>query len=229
MIKLDEITDKYSFSYYDKEEFYDIIKPIYEHSEFQKRLKSDFPHHGSISLGYHILEVAALTYQKCKYIDCDKKLALRISMLHDMYTLPWQNSNIKTKFINKHGFRHPIEAVINSINFFPEFFLEPYEAEIIIDGILHHMYPFPVRVFTKNKKNILELNNYELSKKLKGKYENMMIKSTKRKKIGSLSFAKSKYIEGRIVKSCDKKVSFHQIENLSALTSLITGKNKTIK
>ena len=28
MIKLDEITDKYSFSYCDKEEFYDIIKDI---------------------------------------------------------------------------------------------------------------------------------------------------------------------------------------------------------
>ncbi len=233
MIKLDKITKKYNFNNYEKEEFYNIIKPIYEHKEFQRRLTNEFPHHGSVTLGEHILEVASCTYKFCqnKDKDCDKTLAVTIAMLHDMYTEPWQNNiNSKNKlFFNKHGFTHPIEAVINSINYFPELFMEPHKAEILIDGIIHHMYPFPVRVFENNKKNTLELNNFELLKNVKGKYKSMIYQSTKRHKTGKISICKSKFIEGRVVSSCDKKVSRHQIENFSALTSLITGKNKKLR
>lgn len=231
MIKLDKITGKYNFNNFEKEEFYNIIKPIYEHKEFQRRLTDEFPHHGSVTLGEHILEVASCTFKSCQNKECDTSLAVTIAMLHDMYTEPWQNNdhNKNKLFVNKHGFTHPIEAVINSINLFPELFIEPHKAEILIDGIIHHMYPFPVRVFDNNKKNTLELNNYELLKKIKGKYKNMIYLSTKRHKIGKISTCKSKYIEGRIVSTSDKKVSMHQIENISALTSLVTGKNKKLK
>lgn len=229
MNKLDEITTKLYFSKLEYNEFYNIIKPIYEHSEFQRRLTKEFAHHGFITLGEHILEVAAYTYKISKNIECDKVLAVQIAMMHDLYTLPWQNSKIKKKFFNKHGFTHPIEAVINSINWFPELFIEPYKAEIIIDGIIHHMYPFGVRVFKNSKTNELELYNFKMLKNIKGKYKRMIEESTKRHKIGKISICKSKYIEGRLVKTCDKKVSIHQIKDFSELLSLVTGKNKKLE
>ena len=40
------------------------------------------------------------------------------------------------------------------------------ESEIIIDGIVHHMYPLPVTRFINSKENVLELQNFNYIKNL---------------------------------------------------------------
>ena len=227
---MDKVIDKY-LSAEEKEEFLSIINPIYNHKEFIKRDTSDFYHHGDITLSNHIIEVACLTYLKSKKIikknkKYNIKAAVLISIMHDLYCVPWQNnseSRVKN-FSNKHGFRHPLEAVINSIIWFPECFSDENEAKIIIDGILHHMFPLGVRVYSKD----MELKNEDYLKLIDKKYIAIIKKSTKRLRIYHLSFARSKFKEGRIVSICDKKVSISQIKNLSSLTSLLTGRNHSI-
>ena len=58
--------NKYNLSSYEKKELLLLIKPIYLHSEFQRRLTKEFPHHDNITLGEHILNVTILTYKKIK-------------------------------------------------------------------------------------------------------------------------------------------------------------------
>ena len=189
-----------------------------------------FLHHSDITLGEHIIEVTIMTYfesKKHKNINLD--LALKIAMLHDLYTLPWQNNEeARVKhFSNKHGFRHPIEAVINAINWYPELFINEEEKKIIIDGIIHHMYPLPVSIFKDSL--IKEIKNINLLDYLSDNDREIIENSSKRGKILNFSFSKSLYLEGKIVSKADKKVSFKQIKNLSSLFSLITGKNKSLK
>ena len=222
---MNELLDKY-LNKEEREEFLSIVDSIIKSDEFQRRLTSEFPHHGSITLGEHILEVAILTYKKCKKKkNIDLKSSVYIAMMHDLYTIPWQNNedgNVK-KFINKHGFRHPIEAVINSINWYPEIY-EDNNSEVIIDGILHHMYPLPVRRY-KLDISLLELKN---DNDIDKKYKSIILKSTNRGKILGTSFSRSKYKEGRVVSRCDKRVSFSQIKNINNLVSLLTGHNKNL-
>ena len=215
----------------DKDYLLPIIKPIYSHKEFQRRLTDEFLHHSNITLGEHILEDTISTYKRCKKKkDINMELAIKISMLHDLYTVHWQNNkeNNKEKFFNKHGFTHPLEAVINSIVWYPEIFIDKNDSKIIIDGIIHHMYPLPVRVFDPNS-NSMELNNYDLVKKIDKDLIDMIVESTKRGRIGNISISRSKYKEGRIMSTCDKKVSIKQIKNVSSAKSLITGNNNSIK
>ena len=228
--------NKYSLKQKDKKILKKIILPIIKHPEFQKRLTSVYPHHGSITLGEHIIEDAILTYQlskkymkKCSNYQTD--LAIKIAMFHDLYTIPWQNnkdSHVK-HFFHKHGFRHPIEAVINSINWYPEYFKSKNASRIIIDGILHHMYPLPVMFINFNKIDFYELKNKDLYNKLSKEQQDIIEDSLKRKRIGSISICRSKYIEGRIMAKADRKVSRSQIKDLASLKSLFTGHNKKIK
>jgi hypothetical protein len=214
------------FKYIDK-----IIKPIYEHKEFKRRLTNEFLHHSNITLGEHILEDTFLTYKKClKKKNIDTRLAIIIAMIHDLYTVHWQNNkeNNKEKFFNKHGFTHPLEAVINSIVWYPEIFKDKNDSKIIIDGIIHHMYPLPVRVFDPNS-NSMELNNYGLVKKIDKDLIDMIVESTKRGRIGNISISRSKYKEGRIMSKADKRSSRKEIKNISSAKALLTGKNKKIK
>ncbi len=140
------------------------------------------------------------------------------------------NKESKVKhFFHKHGFRHPVEAAINAINWYSEYFDNESEAKIIIDGILHHMYPLPVMRIKSVNIESLELKNADLFYKLSQKYQNMIINSLNRKKIGSISLCRSKYIEGRVMAKADRKVSRKQIRDLDSLKALITGKNKKLK
>lgn len=223
---MNELLNKY-LDKNEKKEFLNIINPIISHEEFKRRMLKDFPHHGKISLSEHILEVAILTYKMCKKKkNVNLKLAVYIAMMHDLYTLPWQNNKIKEKyFSNKHGFRHPLESVINSINWYPQIYNDN-DYKIIIDGIIHHMYPLPVRVFNNKK---LELKNSELINNVDEKYINEIKNSSKRHRLFNLSLSKSKYKEGRIVSYCDKKVSIKQISNIYDLISLLTGRNKNLR
>ena len=219
---------KYKFNDNEKTEILSIISNIYMHSEFKRRMTDEFLHHGNITLGEHILEDTFKTYKKSKrYKNNDKfdiSVALKISMLHDLYTLPWQNNpdNKADHFFHYHGFRHPIEAVVNAINWFPEIFTDDEISKKIIDGIIHHMYPLPVSKLKSFSSNMVELKNYELVNNLSLKQKEIIIWSCKH-------FRRSKYIEGRLVSRVDKIVSIRQIKNYQSAKALITGKNNKIK
>lgn len=224
--------DKYNLHEVERLEIYEIIKDIFLHDEFQKRCTSDFLHHGNTSLGEHILEDTIITYLLCdrtnKYIDLE--LTLKIAMMHDLYTYPWQNSGIKKRqFTHSHGFSHPLEAVINSITWFKKEFKDDYKARVLIDGIIHHMYPLPVLCFEDTKDNYLELNNYKLIKKLSKKHKQMIIDSTNRYRFGNLSLCSSLYLEGRLMARADKISSIKQMDDIYDVKALVTGKNKKLE
>lgn len=221
-----------------EEEIDNYIKfayPIIMHDEFQKRLTKEFLHHDDITLGEHILMVSLKTYQmalnekrKNNLDSFDIKTATLIALFHDCYTLPWQNNpnNASKKIYNKHGFRHPVEALINVVNWYPEYFNDPIVNKKIVDGILHHMYPFPVRAVDGSD---MELKNNDLYQKLPINIKNDMIISTSKGKIGKYSFAFSEYKEGKLVNAADKLVSMKlDIKNLNSLTALVTGYNKNL-
>ena len=234
---LDKLYDKYKLTAIDKEYLINIIIPIINNPNFKERLTNKYLHHSDITLGEHIIEDAIVTYLLSnKYLNKHKNtnyridLAVKIAMLHDLYTIPWQNNKEASvnHFFSKHGFRHPIEAVINSFNWYPEIFNEN-DKDIIIDGIIHHMYPLPVRILNDKKIDKIELKNIDNYYKLNNIDKELLINSSKRKRIGVISLSKSKYMEGRIMSKADKKVSIRQIKNLSSAKALLTGKNKTIK
>lgn len=234
---LDSLFNKYNLTELDKEYLRSIMLPIINNPNFERRLTNEFLHHSDITLGEHIIEDGIVTYLLSKkYIKKHKNtnyqidLAIKIAMLHDLYTIPWQNNkeaHVK-HFFSKHGFRHPIEAVINSINWYPELFND-HDKDIIIDGIVHHMYPLPVRVLNDKKINKIELKNIDNYNKLTIDDKSILIKSSKRKRIGVISFSRSKYMEGRIMSKADKKVSRKQIKNIASAKALLTGHNKKIK
>lgn len=225
---LNSLFVKYNFGDDDKNIILPIIYDIYMHPEFQRRMGNEFLHHGNITLGIHILEDTLRTYIISKKYsnndNFDLTLALKISMLHDLYTLPWQNNDLNkaNHFFHYHGFRHPVEAVINAINWFPDIFKDELVSKKIIDGIIHHMYPLPVSKLKNFASNMVELKNYDLVNNLSDWQKEIIIWSCK-------SYRKSKYLEGRVVSKADKYVSMHQIRDYQSAKALITGKNKKIK
>lgn len=232
-----DIMDKYELSNNDKKILLSMVSSFLKDNHFILRMTNKYLHHGVTTLGEHLLEDIVLSYKiskkyenNKKYPDFDINTVVKIAKMHDLYKMPWQNNPDASnkKFYNKHGFRHPIEAVINAIKWFPEEFSDDYEAYKIIDGIIHHMYPLPVSRLITTKKNHLQLNNYEALVNLPEKYQRMIIQSSNRNKIGPFSFAKSKFVEGRIMSHADKKVSINQFESIISFIALLTGKNKKI-
>lgn len=218
----------------EQKEFYELIKPIFLHKEFQKRMdNSQYPHHGNTSLGSHILSDAIETYiivkrKNKKGGNINLRLAVSIAMMHDLYELPWQNSGRKeSRFTNKHGFTHPLEAAINACTWYPEYFTNLKEAAIIIDGILHHMYPLPVRSLD----NIdAELNNAKKIDDLEERLVLLIKELSTRNKVGTVSLSRSKYKEGRIVSYADKTVTIKSDKlSLKGYKALLTGKNDELK
>lgn len=234
--KLENILNKYKLSLEEKDELINMIRTIYIHDEFQRRMTSEFKHHGEITLGTHILEDTVVTYllskkhlNKSKTFNYSMDSAVKIAMLHDLYTLPWQNNpDAGTRdFFNGHGFRHPIESVINAIAWYPELFNDE-NSKIIIDGIVHHMFPLPVIAFEIDTNNKNELKNFELVNRLSEENIQLLIESSNRNRIGLISFSRSLYPEGRIVSLADKTVSINQIKNWDSVAALVTGHNKTL-
>lgn len=228
--EVNEIIDKYNLSKQEKELFWYIIYPIFEHEEFQKRMDPEkYPHHGKTSLGHHIISDAIVSFiiakRKIKKGDnVNQELATIIAMFHDLYELPWQNMKIDKKmFVNKHGFTHPIEGSINAATWYPEYFMDEENAKKIIDGVVHHMYPFPVRALDDTDP---ELHNEEKFKKLPNNIRNLIINTSLKGKVGNVSFCKSEYKEGRIVSIADKIVATSK-ENTSfnGFKAYITGIN----
>lgn len=125
------------YNYYDQE-FIDIIKPIIDHPEFQKR--KDFLHHESQSVYDHSVNVSYIVFKKAKKKrNIDIKSAVIGAILHDFYYKPWQNCKEKKPFFKKHGFIHAREALENSKKIFPEL-MNP----IIENCILRHMFPLNI-------------------------------------------------------------------------------------
>lgn len=229
---LRELFDEYKLDKKQQEELIEYIYDIYIHPEFQKRLTDKFMHHDQVSLGRHILEDTIITYKlvkKKKRKNYNLSVALYIAMFHDLYTKPWQNAPTNNVFTHKHGFRHPVEAVINALNWFPDYFDK--DAYKIIDGIIHHMYPFPVCTFYDDDTNILELENYNLIENIDDKYLGMIKKSSCRFKIFGVSFSRAKTKEGRLMSKVDKKVSINNFRHtkVGSKLALLTGKNKHIR
>ena len=233
-----DLFHKYHLSISDEKYLKSIILPIINNPNFEERLSNNFLHHSDITLGEHIIEDTIVTYLLSKkYLNKKKDsnyrldLALEIALFHDLYTIPWQN-NPKSSvhhFFNKHGFRHPLEATINAIIWYPEYFSNATDAKIIIDGIIHHMFPLPVRVFNEGEIDKVELKNMNNYNKLSKHYKELIYSSLNRNKIGGISLCRSKYKEGRIMSKADKLVSRKQIKNIASAKALLTGHNKKIK
>ncbi len=210
---------KYKISEEKIDYFFSVVSPIFMHPEFQKRVDSKFLHHGKTSLGMHIINNSILTYILCfKFIslgyDIDIDLALKISMLHDLYEVCYKDKEScvkKSKVINLHGFVHPIEAVINSFCWYTDIFKDEDEYYKIIDGIIHHMWPFPVRCV--NDFLDTEINNYGKLVFISDKVKSFIVESSNRFKIFNVSFGKCICSEGNIVSLADKIVSLKEIFN----------------
>lgn len=235
--EVESLFSYYNLSLEDRKELLSIIYPIFIHKEFQKRLDNKlYPHHDKESLGHHILSDAVITfilakkYQR-KNPDFNINIPIVIAMFHDLYELPWQNANIpKSMFVNKHGFVHPLEGIINAVNWYPEYFQNMEEANIIIDSVIHHMWPFPVRAIDTNIE-ALELNNTSKWYNLDKDIQNLIVMSSMRNYIKSqhISFARSRTKAGQIMSKADKIVSFSKEWTFNGAKACITGKNPNIK
>lgn len=230
------LLEKYNLNNDEKDELLSIITSIYSHDEFQKRMTEEFLHHDKITVGMHMLEETIISYLLSKkYRDTpnfELQIVLKMAMMHDLYTEPWQN-NPEAKvnnFIHAHGFRHPIEAVINVNTWYPEIFAVKEDAKKLIDGIVHHMFPLPVVSFTNVDNNDLELRNFEFVKNLNVFNKELLINSSTRLKIGPCSVSPSIYKEGRIMSLADKIVSVKNFKgsNLNGVIALLNGHNKNL-
>lgn len=234
-LKYKKFASEYKLSSYDTKRLWKIIEPIATHKEFIKRCNDPYFHHDIKTLGDHILCDAIVSYKLASKLKRNKeqlkpiniKLVVIIAMFHDLYELPWQNIEIKKILRNKHGFVHPIEAIVNAITWFPEYFENKEKSLIIIDGVIHHMFPLPVRRIDNSP---MELNNQKKFDNLEEKYKEMIKISTNIGAKGHYSLRKSFFIEGRIMSRADKLVAFKKdIGSVNGYLALLSGKNKNIK
>ncbi len=143
----------------DYKNWYKIVKDILLSEEFQKR--KIFKHHEHETVYTHSILVSAYSYKiakKCKVNLVNCSVA---GILHDFYTKAWlyspeleileekyrinfSNSKSKNKFLEKHGFTHPLSAAENSLEYYPKLVNDK-----ILSSIRTHM--FPLSIFTKYK------------------------------------------------------------------------------
>ena len=113
-------------------EFYEIIKDIYEHDEFLK-LKLHYHHNSSIY--EHVMDVSYFSYRACKFLKLDYQSAARGALLHDFFLYDWRNHDVPDLPEEKyHGIEHPKIALANAGK---HFILNDIEKDIIIK----HMWP----------------------------------------------------------------------------------------
>lgn len=210
LAKIITICEKYKLTAEDGKVIWEIIAPIYIHVEFQKRLTAPYYHHNKITIGEHILGDTILTYKiaKKKKLSNEKlKRSLIIAMFHDLYVKPWMERNPKNHLIDYHAFTHPLEAVVNALKWFPEYFQNEEDALIIIDGIIHHMFPLPVRAYSPLK---WEIHNQKIFDELQDKDKALIALALKNHIGKKLTWRRSLYIEGRIVAKADKKNTIYK-------------------
>lgn len=206
-LRFKEVCNRYRLKEKDMRFLWKNVKTIFCHEEFQKRMQDPFWHHQDVTIGEHILGDTILAYKVCKSKNKDDNFIRRtlyISMFHDLYVQSWMIYHKKEYFINSHAFSHPIEAIINAITWFPQCFADLEDAKIIIDGVLHHMYPCPVRAFTSLK---WEIFNAALYEKLDDKYKTIITCSLAPCLFKNMALRKSFYLEGRILSHVDKVIT----------------------
>lgn len=119
--------------------YYEIIKPIIENQEYQKR--KNFKHHENCSVYEHSIEVSYLAYRICEKLGLNSRDAAIGGLLHDFYSKPWQeNTEKKDSFFKQHGFVHAREALDNAKKYFPEFV-----NDRVSNIIVRHMFPLNIR------------------------------------------------------------------------------------
>jgi uncharacterized membrane protein len=113
-------------------EFYEIIKDIYEHNEF---LKLKEHHHHNSSIYEHVMDVSYFSYRVCKFLKLDYRSAARGALLHDFFLYDWRNHDVPDLPEHKyHGIEHPKIALANANK---HFILNDIEK----DSIIKHMWP----------------------------------------------------------------------------------------
>lgn len=117
-----------------KEEYYKIVYDILKNEEFQKR--KTYKHHGDITVYEHSLKVSKLAYLLARKLHKDYKSAAIGGLLHDFYDKPWQENQERKPLLQKHGFVHARQAMINANKYFPNLMNEK-----INNIILRHMFP----------------------------------------------------------------------------------------
>ena len=89
------------------------------------------------------------------------------------------------------------------------------------------MYPLPVRAINTTD---IEINNIDKWNELNEDIKHLIILSSNRNRIGTVSISSSKYTEGKIVSKADKIVTIKSDKlSLRAYKALLTGKNSEIK
>ena len=121
-------------------EFYKIIEPIIIEKEFQRR--KEYPHHINESVYEHVIRVSYDCYKIGKRLGMDYKALTIAGLLHDFYEKPWQYSNEKKPFFQKHAFTHAKEAVINSKKYFGTDIITQKVESIMIT----HMFPLNKKI-----------------------------------------------------------------------------------
>lgn len=121
-------------------EFYKIIEPIIIEKEFQRR--KEYPHHINESVYEHVIRVSYDCYKIGKRLGMDYQSLAIAGLLHDFYEKPWQYSNEKKPFFQKHAFTHAKEAVVNAKKYFGTDVITPKVESIMIT----HMFPLNKKI-----------------------------------------------------------------------------------
>lgn len=114
-------------------EYMQIIDPIFNHDEFQRR--KTFKHHGETNVFDHSLIVSYHSYVVARKMGLDYKSTAIGGLLHDFYYQDW-HIKVKRPFWKMHGFVHAKEAYLNSIKYFSYL-----NNKKIKDIITKHMFP----------------------------------------------------------------------------------------
>lgn len=132
-------------------EWYNLVKDILLHNEFQKRKL--FPHHHDKSVFMHSVEVSFASFVAAKYFKADTKVCAIAGLLHDFYPKAWLYSEelaeLDSSYLSeltftrplfqKHGFTHANQALENAKRYFPSLV-----DKKVSNAIKRHMFPLNI-------------------------------------------------------------------------------------
>lgn len=134
------------------DEWYEYVKEILLHDEFQKRKL--FPHHHEMSVWDHCILVSFRAFVMAKIFNADERITAIAGLLHDFYPWSWMYSKdledlddgkylvevyTKHPLFKRHGFTHARAAAENYVKFFPHL-----EDKKITNAIKRHMFPLNI-------------------------------------------------------------------------------------
>lgn len=124
-----------------EQEFWEIIKPIWDDERVQSMSK--YIQHGKVTTLTHSLRVAKLCYRLDRFFHthCDKQVLLQAALLHDFYLYDWHQKDDDHRW---HGFHHAEKAVKNAKTHFG---IDEKTASCIAT----HMWPLTLRKWPRYK------------------------------------------------------------------------------